>query len=200
MTHDPLGITPNPQKPNRFDPIGQHEDGLSLYEYVRSDPINKLDQFGLSFWWPLPPQLPVNPFGDPQILECQINPLLGRRSFCTGRWVCKQVEKSCYIQEYPPLGCEVDIEGEQCDFLSVSTFRFLCSDEIIYKVTLSKKFCYEKVKWTIKKKNFRKDYLCSPQLNIWISKGESFIGEFKIRTIVKELVKQHVCEPEPFET
>ena len=47
LTHDPLGITPNPQKPNRFDVIGQYKDGLSLCEYVGSNPINKVDSLGL---------------------------------------------------------------------------------------------------------------------------------------------------------
>ena len=39
ITHDPLGITPNPQRPNRFIPTGQYADGASLYEYVSSNPV-----------------------------------------------------------------------------------------------------------------------------------------------------------------
>lgn len=52
LTHDPLGITPNPQKPNIFDMIGQYRDGLGLYEYVRSCPILQRDPHGLLQWTP----------------------------------------------------------------------------------------------------------------------------------------------------
>ncbi|KPJ66161.1 MAG: hypothetical protein AMJ43_08890 [Coxiella sp. DG_40] len=51
LSHDPLGITPNAQMPNRFSPIGQYQDGLCLYEYVTSDPVIKLDPYGI-FNWP----------------------------------------------------------------------------------------------------------------------------------------------------
>ena len=54
LTHDPLGITPNPQRPNYFDVINQYKDGLSLYEYVRSEPVQGLDAYGLLRWSPLP--------------------------------------------------------------------------------------------------------------------------------------------------
>jgi len=47
FTHDPLGITPNPQWPNRFDIAHQYQDGFSLYEYVRSKPTRSLDSHGL---------------------------------------------------------------------------------------------------------------------------------------------------------
>ena len=47
LTHDPLGITPNPQWPNRFDLVEQYEDGLSLYEYSRSEPLTNTDPWGL---------------------------------------------------------------------------------------------------------------------------------------------------------
>jgi RHS repeat-associated protein len=47
LTHDPRGITPNAQKPNGFDVIGQYTDGLSLYEYEKTQPINRLDPYGL---------------------------------------------------------------------------------------------------------------------------------------------------------
>jgi RHS repeat-associated protein len=46
LTHDPLGITPNPQLPNMFDAIGQYNDGLSLYEYVGSNPLSRYDPIG----------------------------------------------------------------------------------------------------------------------------------------------------------
>jgi len=60
LTHDPLGITPNPQKPNRFAPIGQYTDGLSLYEYVSSDTTNRSDPWGLH-WIPGPSPIPTPP-------------------------------------------------------------------------------------------------------------------------------------------
>ncbi|MCJ7696421.1 MAG: hypothetical protein MUO40_13490 [Anaerolineaceae bacterium] len=52
LTHDPLGITPNPQLPNIFDMIGQYRDGLGLYEYVRSCPVLQRDPHGLVRWSP----------------------------------------------------------------------------------------------------------------------------------------------------
>ena len=46
LTHDPLGITPNPPKPNKFDALGQYKDGMNLYEYVRGNPLIYLDPRG----------------------------------------------------------------------------------------------------------------------------------------------------------
>ena len=59
LTHDPFGITPNPPNPNYFNITGQYKDGLSLYEYVKSNPITKVDSYGLDWsmmpcahdWW-----------------------------------------------------------------------------------------------------------------------------------------------------
>jgi len=47
LTNDPLGIMPNPQRPNRFDPLDQYRDGLNIYEYVGSEPVRGLDKYGL---------------------------------------------------------------------------------------------------------------------------------------------------------
>jgi len=47
LTQDPLGITPNPQKPNRFGVIDQYDDGLNLYEAVGSNPLIRSDPWGL---------------------------------------------------------------------------------------------------------------------------------------------------------
>ena len=47
LQHDPLGIVPNPQKPNRFDIIGQYTDGMDLYEYATSEPTTDIDSYGL---------------------------------------------------------------------------------------------------------------------------------------------------------
>jgi len=52
LTQDPLGITPNPQKPNRFDALRQYEDGLNLYEYAKSNSLVNLDPDGLIPWTP----------------------------------------------------------------------------------------------------------------------------------------------------
>ena len=54
LSHDPLGITPNPPNPNIFDIAGQYKDGLSLYEYVKSKPVVYTDGLGL-YPIPLPP-------------------------------------------------------------------------------------------------------------------------------------------------
>jgi RHS repeat-associated protein len=47
LTPDSFGIIPNAGKPNRFKPLNQYKDGLSLYEYVRSMPIMRRDLYGL---------------------------------------------------------------------------------------------------------------------------------------------------------
>ena len=47
LTHDPLGVTPNTQKPNLFVPIGQYGDSLNLYEAFSSNPSTNFDPFGL---------------------------------------------------------------------------------------------------------------------------------------------------------
>ena len=47
LTHDPLGIVPNAQKPNVFDVVGQYSDGTNSYEYVHSNPLVGLDPSGL---------------------------------------------------------------------------------------------------------------------------------------------------------
>src|SRR4030042_5887225 len=57
-THDPLGITPNPQLPNKFDSINQYKDGLSLYEYVGSNPVIYVDTHGLVTLTPDPIEPP----------------------------------------------------------------------------------------------------------------------------------------------
>jgi len=49
LTQDPLGITPNAQKPNKFTIIRQYTNNLSLYEYVRSNPVNRFDPSGLFY-------------------------------------------------------------------------------------------------------------------------------------------------------
>ena len=46
-THDPIGITPNPLKPNKFSVFGQYSEGLNLYQYAKSNPINYVDPYGL---------------------------------------------------------------------------------------------------------------------------------------------------------
>ena len=48
LTPDPLGIVPNGQMGNRrFGPGDQYRDGMGLYEYVRSSPMNGVDPLGL---------------------------------------------------------------------------------------------------------------------------------------------------------
>ena len=47
LTHDPLGITPNPPKPNVFDVMGQYNNGINLYEHIKSSPVLRLDPTGL---------------------------------------------------------------------------------------------------------------------------------------------------------
>ena len=54
LTQDPLGITPNPQRPNRFDTLEQYRDSLSLYEVALSNPQRNVDPYGLLQWSPYP--------------------------------------------------------------------------------------------------------------------------------------------------
>ena len=48
LTHDPLGITPNPQKPNEWKPVGQYAHGLNAYLYGFNNPVHNGDSHGLS--------------------------------------------------------------------------------------------------------------------------------------------------------
>ena len=50
LTHDPLGITPNPQLPNVFVPAAQYINAMNLYEYLGSNPMADSDPFGLFSW------------------------------------------------------------------------------------------------------------------------------------------------------
>lgn len=47
LTHDPFGVIPNALKPNKFIIIDQYQDGLNLYEYVKSSPVVYTDSTGL---------------------------------------------------------------------------------------------------------------------------------------------------------
>jgi RHS repeat-associated protein len=51
LSRDPLGIVPNAQKPNVFSPQIQYQDGMNLFEYVRSRPIIFTDFAGTSWDW-----------------------------------------------------------------------------------------------------------------------------------------------------
>jgi len=47
LTHDPLGITPNPPKPNTFDIVTQYKETTNLYEYGSNDPVMHIDPMAL---------------------------------------------------------------------------------------------------------------------------------------------------------
>ena len=48
IQRDPLGITPNPTKPNLFKTNWQYKDGLNVYGYTLSNPVNGVDAWGLT--------------------------------------------------------------------------------------------------------------------------------------------------------
>ena len=48
LTHDPLGITPNSQRPNEWDIAKQYSEGMSLYGYVKAMPTNSVDPYGFA--------------------------------------------------------------------------------------------------------------------------------------------------------
>ena len=56
LTHDPLGITPNPQRQIRFEPFEQYGDGLCLYTYASDSPVIGFDPDGkrIRIWDCLP--------------------------------------------------------------------------------------------------------------------------------------------------
>jgi|GEM_PF-1791526 len=49
-THDPLGVTPNPQRPNAFIVTNQYKNGTNFYEYTTSNPVEVTDPYGLWSW------------------------------------------------------------------------------------------------------------------------------------------------------
>ncbi len=49
MQRDPLGVNPAGGGINPFGVRKQYRDGLNLYNYVRSEPVNSLDPYGLAW-------------------------------------------------------------------------------------------------------------------------------------------------------
>ena len=47
MQKDPLGINPAGGEINNFEIQKQYVDGMNIYQYVLSNPVNNIDQFGL---------------------------------------------------------------------------------------------------------------------------------------------------------
>ena len=48
-THDPLGILPDAEWPNTFEPARQYRDKLGLYVYVGGNPLLRVDAYGLYY-------------------------------------------------------------------------------------------------------------------------------------------------------
>jgi len=86
LTHDPLGIAPNPPKPNVFDVLGQNEDGMNMYEYVNSWPVSLLDSYGL--YTPFPPEYIIP------------NPMNEAKKKCTA-WIQKELKDIGWLAKLP---------------------------------------------------------------------------------------------------
>ncbi|MHC4867679.1 MAG: RHS repeat domain-containing protein, partial [Planctomycetota bacterium] len=71
LTHDPLGITPNAPKPNRFEITKEYTDALNLYEYVKSQPSVASDPAGL--FGLLPPNVQIVGKKRPKCGNCGVD-------------------------------------------------------------------------------------------------------------------------------
>ncbi len=100
LTHDPLGVTPDCVPPVPFDAVSQYHDAMSLYEYVKSGPMHRHDQYGLftgGSWIPTPITPPDKPkskkrttcsnggncFYCPKVAELDTKPVKIRRYWYT---------------------------------------------------------------------------------------------------------------------
>jgi RHS repeat-associated protein len=102
LTHDPLGITPNPQWPNSFEVTGQYSGGASLYEYGGSSPASRNDGFGLlglveppSFglppeWRRLPPSIWESPLYEYLYCCPNLKPALKMANEVMKKGTCKE--------------------------------------------------------------------------------------------------------------
>jgi len=185
LTHDPLGITPNPQLPNYFDAISQYKDGLSLYEYVRSNPINKLDQLGLWGYTPMP--------WDAPLFDCQLRDLAGGWS-PYDPFECKWMER-CRRETPYPTDCDDDVSDGYCESVLSGTTKFVCKDTEITTYFDVRTRCYTKTRIKVKVKTYMVTYVCT-HLNTWSKTSESFSHLQTVTEIVIECVKRRVyCPP-----
>ncbi|HUW18682.1 MAG TPA: RHS repeat-associated core domain-containing protein [Sedimentisphaerales bacterium] len=92
LTHDPLGINPAAGRVNRFAIRQQYKGGLSLYQYVGSQPIMVTDALGT-------------------IASCPYNPPIGNPAFCEDTLDALHWPNRCW-REVVPVGC--GNSGNQC--------------------------------------------------------------------------------------
>ena len=81
LTHDPLGIVPDGAWPNSRKPVEQYKDGLNLYAYIKNNPLNGTDIYGLLTCgyhvWCDPPGVGVSGITLPFLRHCDIRKKTG---------------------------------------------------------------------------------------------------------------------------
>ena len=65
---------------DQFDPMSQYHDGMNLYQYVQSNPVNNLDAFGLAMYRPSPASKPSPPIPWPWHIDNEAE----KRRGCNG--------------------------------------------------------------------------------------------------------------------
>ena len=106
LQRDPLGVNPAGGDENPFQVIGQNKDGTNLYEYVKSNPLVRLDPMG-TIYGPIFAPPGYDPIPDPSfclgyIAGALTKPYLAGRSFNSE---CGDWAKPIYKTSWPFTHC-----------------------------------------------------------------------------------------------
>ena len=93
MQRDPLGVDPAGCKKNPLSPSRQYDDGMVLYEYANSDPLNNVDSFGMLCIEIIPPSTPV--WNTPAGPACNAYNGCGAKG-CALRAICNSAGSGCW--------------------------------------------------------------------------------------------------------